>query len=102
MPESVLVWASSRRTRILSPRGRTVVLDAVEVLAMSSVSGYAEEFFTTETQRHREKSNAVCCWGEARWSGWSLSLGCETISLLCGLCDLGGELLESSGEARPA
>src|SRR5262245_34193348 len=35
MPLSVLVWASSRRTRILSPRGRT--LDLEEDLGLVAV-----------------------------------------------------------------
>src|SRR5437588_12644150 len=44
MPLSVLVWASSRRTRILSPRGRTAVLledleGLVAVLDISEISG---------------------------------------------------------------
>src|SRR6185295_12349996 len=61
MPLAVLVSGSSRRTRTLSPRGRTDTLVLVEVFDISSVSnqGVRQERktgITTEARRHREGS----------------------------------------------
>src|SRR5215204_3615939 len=56
MPDSVLDWASSRLTRILSWRGRTAGDGDDFAISQTPDWWSGKEAFTTEAQRHRGKT----------------------------------------------